>query len=763
MLLGLCVSLTGGPGSRAAGEGKKNAERAALFNGKTLNEWIQVLKGNDLSPKLQALFALQTAGPKAKDAAPVLIDLFRDRKSEFLHGFVALTLARIGPAALPDLRKALKHKRAEVRTAVVLTLGIMAQDVKEAIPELITAAEDKDRSVRRFALSTLADSGPRARQAAAAAAKALNDEDVGVRVNAAELLWKATGEHKAAVPVLVAAVPDPAATERAAEILAAIGPPAVAAIPALKKELTTRDPAARLRVAEALWKVGQDVNPVLPVVEKLFRDGDDQTRREAVRVLGHMPGEAKAVTLLQAAVAKDPNPRVRRLAARGLGSRLALARVDANALRAGLRDADEWVRWLSAAALLAGKADLRREEAEVVAALRGAGPGADADSVSHEVWADLAGPRAAAEVVPTLIAAARRRGGWLKVEVIRQLGPFKERATSAVPALLEALQSDDSFVRRAAADSLGQVGGDAIPRLRKLLGNPDSRLREGAARALGRVGLSAKAAVPVLKRLLKDESSAVRTQAALALWSIAKEAVVAAHALNLVRKNVDNKDRWEAVEALAVVAAEARPPVRGLTEVFLNSVKDRDARVRVHAVRALWGRTRQVHVVEPLLRDAVKDRDSFVRRTAMEVLGEVGETGAAVRIAPLLGAGLADKDPSVRLAALEGLVRTEAAGVPQLVLHLKDKNARVRAAVVTALGRIGRRARQAVPELVELRKDPDAVVRRAVEDALERIAPREANRDLYVIIDLLQKLDKTEKDQAAKLQKKLEDSVKPKK
>ena len=73
---------------------------------------------------------------------------------------------------------------------------------------------------------------------------------------------------------------------------------------------------------------------------------------------------------------------------------------------------------------------------------------------------------------------------------------------------------------------------------------------------------------------------------------------------------------WEAMEGLSIIAAEARPPIRGLAEVLLGAVKDREARVRVFAARGLWRRTREERVVVPLLREAVTDRDVLVRQTA---------------------------------------------------------------------------------------------------------------------------------------------------
>src|SRR5262249_31745686 len=127
--------------------------------------------------------------------------------------------------------------------------------------------------------------------------------------------------------------------------------------------------------------------------------------------------------------------------------------------------------------------------------------------------------------------------------------------------------------------------------------------------------------------------------------------------------DVDNKDRWEAIEAVGVLSAEARPPIKGLLEVLVNGVKDRDAQVRAHAAKWIFRRTRQGKEVAPVLRDVVADRDVFVRQSAVEALGELG---AEARVVPVLTVALLDRDPGVRLAAEEGLARGGAEAVPQI-------------------------------------------------------------------------------------------------
>src|SRR5262249_53810667 len=146
--------------------------------------------------------------------------------------------------------------------------------------------------------------------------------------------------------------------------------------------------------------------------------------------------------------------------------------------------------------------------------------------------------------------------------------------------------------------------------LTKLLDSPEARLREGAARALGFQSVAARSAVAALTRRMKDTESTVRAQAALALWFIDGNFAQALPILLLVIKDVDSAGRWEAFEAVGVVAVTARPPIKGLTEVVFDGLKDREARVRVTAAKWMWRRFKEAPKVVPLLTPGVTDRDA---------------------------------------------------------------------------------------------------------------------------------------------------------
>jgi HEAT repeat protein len=697
---------------------KKAEPREPVVSGKTVSAWIKELEGKAVLGRVQAINALIQAGPEARKAVPALIGLFRDRDSTFLHPLAAVALARIGPDAVPQLGKMLADEAETIRGGCALALGLIGPSARPAVGALTTALADRTSVVRFAAAQALGRIGSPARTALPALRKALADSDSSVRVGAAQALFLIAGDTRG-VPVLAAEVRDAkgTATSAAIAVLAEMGPKAKEAAKDLQALAhKAGQPALRLQSAEAWYRVSGD-SAALAVVEKALADPSAELRRSAVATLGSLGGVAKAVALLVKLLG-DSDPLIRREAACALCDRSVKVEPAVKALQAGLRDADVGVRWWSALALAASETDLRRLEEDVLRAFHLAFlPVGEKETPPARTIQEVQAP-ASTRAVPALVEVLKNRPARLRIEAARALALLGLDARAAQPALLEALTSDDTLVRRGAADALGQMGTEALPTLRRLLTNPNPHLRDGAARALGQMGLPARSAVGGLTAALKDSESTVRVQAALALWNIDQNAELALPTLTSVLKDVDNKDRWEAIDALGQISVEARPAIRGMTEVLLGAVKDRDARVRVHAARWLHRRVNKPLVVAALLRDCVTDRDPLVRRTAVLALGELGAEG---RIVELMSTALQDRDVSVRLAAEEGLARTGAEMVGQLIEALKNTSPRVRAGVARSLGLIGPSAKAAVKPLTALRNDADEGVRAAVQDALRAI------------------------------------------
>ena len=102
-------------------------------------------------------------------------------------------------------------------------------------------------------------------------------------------------------------------------------------------------------------------------------------------------------------------------------------------------------------------------------------------------------------------------------EALGTLGPA---ASSAVPALIDALSDQEALVRSAAAQTLGNIGAGAkaaVPDLIRALKDKQPLVRAAAAEALGKIEQGGSRALPSLLAALKDPELSVRLAAETAL------------------------------------------------------------------------------------------------------------------------------------------------------------------------------------------------------------------------------------------------------
>ena len=175
------------------------------------------------------------------------------------------------------------------------------------------------------------------------------------------------------------------------------------------------------------------------------------------------------------------------------------------------------------------------------------------------------------------------------------LGQLGSAAKTAVPLLVQAIQSPSLEVRGFAVDSLGRIGSDARAGVSAIVAEVDlppehinyaplAPFRRLAAGALGRIGPDAAAAVPVLEKALQNEDPLYRIQAALALWKISRHPQ-AIPALEAALKLDDPEAPFQAALALAAIGAEAKVAGPALVAALGHD----DADVRRAAGRAVAG------------------------------------------------------------------------------------------------------------------------------------------------------------------------------
>jgi HEAT repeat protein len=211
-----------------------------------------------------ALDLLGDLGPAAQDAVPFLLEEVRRGQWAF-QPQAATALIRIAPEQARQEAEALAQKWVRGGSPYrVVAAGIvlrMDSQNKEALKALLAALKDRQEPQRYQAAYALGEAGAAAKEALPALREALRDRMPSVRVLAAAAVWRAASDTEAAVPVLVEVMKagnNLSVRQQAAIKLAEIGPPARAAVPALREASEDADRYLRILAATALKKIDPD-------------------------------------------------------------------------------------------------------------------------------------------------------------------------------------------------------------------------------------------------------------------------------------------------------------------------------------------------------------------------------------------------------------------------------------------------------------------------------------------------------------------------
>jgi HEAT repeat protein len=285
---------------------------------------------------------------------------------------------------------------------------------------------------------------------------------------------------------------------------------------------------------------------------------------------------------------------------------------------------------------------------------------------------------------------------WRAADALAHVGP------EAVPWLLQALESEDGYMRNGAAIALGKIGSQHFvqPLLRALRWNDDRvyeddediEARMSAATALGKIHdpavcepllseldkvleanptlasyivkalgeIGNPKAIPALARLVEHRDPEIQRDASCALAQLGPDAI---QILNDILKDRSRQGRRYAVRGLCRKAIPSSIPF--LLEILANP--DDDKYVRGEAARGL-GRNYKSSDIYPALvkilqneRDEIRSsalialaylrnsaafdliveqlRDSELRYTAVIALGDLGDTRACALLIPMLKSG----------------------------------------------------------------------------------------------------------------------------
>jgi HEAT repeat protein len=403
--------------------------------------------------------------------------------------------------------------------------------------------------------------------------EALDDKDGAVRHQALQSLRHHEEQEWASAPVAVTqslvkalkgqllhGTPQPSAQKEVATILGNMGPLSKSVVPQLTELLQDGVPdPVREAAATALGKIGKEAKAALDRLIDLLGKSRPALTAQAIRALGNL---GCADDRVRSALVDLWLSRLQ-LQSGSVQVAIALCKLHISApnlletltrtlvtnpdasLRKGAAEALAWCGKnepdVVPALLIASLSDTNEEVRQL------AQGGLDRMRLSHEKaihlcskqlgdssYAESALRKGGAPAVPALIEALGTEEPTIRVKAARTLGCLGEAAAEAAPALAAALQDDDQEVRLAAVKGLWNItkaADDVVPTLVDLLeGHGATDLQDGETRrrflqtvmeALNRIGPPATAAVPALIALSKDGNRHIRESALLTLQKIA--------------------------------------------------------------------------------------------------------------------------------------------------------------------------------------------------------------------------------------------------
>ena len=439
------------------------------------------------------------------------------------------------------------------------------------------------------------------------------------------------------------------------------------AIDPLVLTLKDKNPNVRRAAEEALARIGSSAVP--PLVT-LFKSADADLRQAAVQVLVRM-GQVSVPSLGHAL--HDPDSVVRDTAAK------VLSKINGDEslaqLLAALKAGDAGAKDAAAAALVKLGARAVRPLVEI---LRENKP-----RVRETVAAALVrlGERA---VGPLIAALKERETREAVIETLTKIEPkwaTTDAAKSAIPKLIEELQSDDENARRSAANALGQIGeASALEPLLKLLEDPSDALKEVAATNLGRLG--DPRALTALVRVLTTSKPKVRAAAAASLTQIGS---ALAEPLVIALKSRDTPVREAAAGVLVQVGhAVIEPLAQALLLIDPGLAQQATESSSPQFVAALSEGSPAASRPEPR---PLRPREAKANEPQFSFIGASVPAKFAQDLVTLARA-YCSPDPAARESAVKSLLQATSSE-PLLVKALQDENHGVRRAAAHALANQG--------------------------------------------------------------------------
>ncbi len=318
----------------------------------------------------------------------------------------------------------------------------------------------------------------------------------------------------------------------------------------------------------------------------------------------------------------------------------------------------------------------------------------------------------------------------MRVEAALALWRINARTESALPVLLEALQSDGWAAERTgnALQAMGPAARPAIPKLVAMLQDPKHRYAYGVTHALRHLGPLPRSAAPALAEALWC-SGAGPKDAAWALGAMGADAEPAVPNLIAALGAKDGFVRLRSASVLGQIGPGARASVPALTRALADPKDD----VRAVSAFALGQTGPEARPPVPALVKLLDDPDPIVRWASLTALRRLGP--AAKDAVPALARLVQDRrrciwqGPNSPLFLRTGATARWITGVgeqhvvPAQAAFQKERPAPVAELACGVLAEIGPAARDATPALLAACQEDRVSVRLAAVAALKKINP----------------------------------------
>lgn len=325
-------------------------------------------------------------------------------------------------------------------------------------------------------------------------------------------------------------------------------------------------------------------------------------------------------------------------------------------------------------------------------------------------------PKWVAQTTALLQEAVKSPEVVLRKYAVDGLNAVSWRIASVEPALLQALDDEDSYVRFHAAvcivalfshlNIMSELPAKVARLVAEGIEAQDEKTREKAAGALEKIGEDAGEALPVLLKALKNERWEVRHTAASALANLGVSALPALPALDAIA-NQDSK-RMVSINAKKTYAylqryARERESSAADIPLLLEDLKKDDkqtAIARIHHIlesKVLYSESPMVALKNAVtsLVHALEDSEKDVKYYAAFFLGKMLQEWS-----------MSDKSIDTQLSLV-----TEKA-LSGIVAALQEEDVNMRRCAAKILAKIsGHRALPALPAIVNMLKDQDAQVK----------------------------------------------------